>query len=190
MRKTLLLLTLFCTLLAFAGTNQTTSKSLTLSGVAQLTITTSALPSFFVGTPYSATLTAAGGTAPYTWAITAGTLPAGLTLASSTGIISGTATALCSVNPCSLTIQVTDNSSSVAQINLQWPQSVTPGVTANNVYRATQTGGPYTAIAKLPVSTSYTDAVAAHGTRLFYVVTALKGATESGFSPEAVAIIP
>lgn len=60
---------------------------------APLTIVSgSTLPPGSVGTAYSVTLSATGGTSPYTWAKTAGTLPTGLTLASSTGAISGTPT--------------------------------------------------------------------------------------------------
>lgn len=44
-------------------------------------------------TAFSQTLTAAGGTPPYTWSLTAGTLPAGLQLNSATGVISGTPSA-------------------------------------------------------------------------------------------------
>src|ERR1017187_6948077 len=47
------------------------------------------LPSATIGTAYSTTLAATGGTGPYTWALT-GSLPAGLTF--SAGVISGTAT--------------------------------------------------------------------------------------------------
>src|SRR5439155_20025642 len=54
--------------------------------------TGSSLPSGTVGTPYSQALSAAGGTAPYTWTVTAGAVPAGLTL-SSAGVLSGTPTA-------------------------------------------------------------------------------------------------
>src|SRR5208283_3064957 len=43
-------------------------------------------------TAYSTTLLAYGGAQPYTWSITAGSLPPGLTLAPSTGVISGTPT--------------------------------------------------------------------------------------------------
>jgi hypothetical protein len=50
-----------------------------------------ALPNATIGVPYSQSLVASGGHAPFTWAITGGKLPAGLAL-SSTGILSGTAT--------------------------------------------------------------------------------------------------
>ncbi len=66
------------------------------------------LPSGAVGTAYSNPMTANGGTPGYTWSITAGTLPAGLTLAATTGIISGTPTATGTSN---FTATVTDNGS-------------------------------------------------------------------------------
>ncbi len=57
-----------------------------------ITLAPSALPSGTVNTAYSPlSITAAGGTAPYTYAMTAGTLPTGLTL-SSGGVLSGTPT--------------------------------------------------------------------------------------------------
>jgi len=71
-----------------------------------LNITTSSLPNGTVGSPYSQSLTATGGTAPYKWAITLGTLPAGLSL-SSGGVISGTPTTSC--NSVAITFNVTDN---------------------------------------------------------------------------------
>lgn len=43
-----------------------------------------------VGTAYSETISAQGGTPPYSFAVTSGSLPAGLSLAGSTGIVSGT----------------------------------------------------------------------------------------------------
>ncbi len=53
----------------------------------------STLPLDIAGTPYTATLSASGGTAPYSsFTVTAGTLPAGITL-SSAGTLSGTAAA-------------------------------------------------------------------------------------------------
>ena len=58
--------------------------------VPALTITTASLPSGRVGSPYNATLTAGGGTSPYTWS--ASGLPNGLSI-SSGGLISGAPTA-------------------------------------------------------------------------------------------------
>ena len=57
-----------------------------------ITLLPTVLPSGTVNDLYSQTITADGGQAPYTFAMTSGTLPAGLTL-SSGGLISGTPTA-------------------------------------------------------------------------------------------------
>lgn len=54
-----------------------------------LAITTTSLPAYTVGVPYSFQLVATGGSGHYSWKIDSGTLPAGLTL-SITGLISGT----------------------------------------------------------------------------------------------------
>lgn len=56
-----------------------------------LEITSTALPDFTIGTPYSYQLAAAGGSGNYTWRVVTGSLPDGLDL-SSTGLISGTPT--------------------------------------------------------------------------------------------------
>ena len=54
-------------------------------------ITTTSLSYGIVGLSYSAAISATG-TTPIIWSVKSGTLPAGLTLNSSTGIISGTPT--------------------------------------------------------------------------------------------------
>jgi hypothetical protein len=56
-----------------------------------ITISPPTLPTGFVGLAYNQTLTASGGTAPYVFTVTAGTLPAGMTV-SSAGVLSGTPT--------------------------------------------------------------------------------------------------
>jgi Putative Ig domain len=66
-------------------------------------ITTTSLPGGPVGVAYDATLAATGGSPPYTWSRTSGSLPAGLTLNSSTGAISGTPT---STGTSSFTVRV------------------------------------------------------------------------------------
>jgi subtilisin family serine protease len=67
-------------------------KSLQLiTSCAVITLSPATVPNGAVSTAYSQTFTASGGTAPYTWARTVGTLPPGLTL-SSGGVLSGTPT--------------------------------------------------------------------------------------------------
>ena len=76
------------------------SPTLTLSPAA------GALPAATAGTSYSQSFTAGGGTAPYSYAVTAGTLPAGLVLSGST--ISGTPSQTGTFN---FTITATDSTS-------------------------------------------------------------------------------
>jgi hypothetical protein len=84
----------------------TAPKALSITiNPATLTVTTTTLPAGTVGTPYSQTLTASGGTGGNTWTITAGALPAGLTLGSG-GDITGTPTTAGTAN---FTATVTDN---------------------------------------------------------------------------------
>lgn len=66
-----------------------TAYTLTL-GAPVVSITPATLPGAAVGVDYSVDAAATGGTAPYSFAVTAGSLPAGLTL-NSAGTISGTA---------------------------------------------------------------------------------------------------
>jgi streptogramin lyase len=76
--------------------------------VAPLTLTSTASATTQVGQPYSQTNVAAGGTTPYTYAVSAGTLPAGTNLNTSTGTVSGTPT---TAGAFSYTIKVTDSGS-------------------------------------------------------------------------------
>lgn len=77
-----------------------------------LVITTRSLPTGVVNTSYSATLAVTGGLAPYTWSITSGSLPSGLSM-SAQGVISGTPTANGSF---AITVQVTDSQKPTAAI--------------------------------------------------------------------------
>jgi hypothetical protein len=89
---------------------QSVSLTLTIAAMAPTTLaitTTTSLPNGQVGTAYSATLAATGGTTPYTWSLTSGNLPAGLLLTPATGTISGTPTASASASP--LAFLVTDS---------------------------------------------------------------------------------
>jgi hypothetical protein len=57
-----------------------------------LQFSTSSLQAGQVGAAYSTMIQATGGTTPYHWSISSGALPAGLTLATTTGTVSGTPT--------------------------------------------------------------------------------------------------
>ncbi|HTU41384.1 MAG TPA: hypothetical protein VMF10_06720, partial [Candidatus Aquilonibacter sp.] len=61
-----------------------TPTASTTSG--SLAITASALPNADAGVPYSASLIATGGVAPYAWSLASGSLPAGILLQNSDGI--------------------------------------------------------------------------------------------------------
>lgn len=73
--------------------------------VASYVVITSTIPPARTGNPYLATLTANGGTVPYTWFLESGNLPAGLTLNPKTGVISGTPTC---AGRSDFTLRVTD----------------------------------------------------------------------------------
>ncbi|WP_258079733.1 putative Ig domain-containing protein [Xanthomonas arboricola] len=137
------------------GTPSQATRSYTLTIAAPpIVVAPSALPSATRGTAYSQTLSASGGTAPYTYALASGTLPAGITLASN-GRLSGTATVEGSLN---FTVTATDAGSftgnqaytlTVAGPNLVLPASTLPAGTAGQAYSAAitpATGGtaPYT----------------------------------------------
>ena len=79
-----------------------------------LKVATTSLPAGLLGTAYTQTLTATGGIQPYSWAVTTGSLPSGLSLNASTGLISGTLGGVFA-RPVSFTATVTDSQSPVAK---------------------------------------------------------------------------
>jgi hypothetical protein len=68
------------------------SRAVATIGDSQFKILTSSMPSGITGTPYSASLAASGGQAPYRWNVMSGSLPAGLKLDLSTGVLAGSPT--------------------------------------------------------------------------------------------------
>lgn len=117
---------------AFGFTAQVTEKdgaqgaatfTITVSGA--LTMTLSGPTSSTVGTAYSARLVVSGGTAPYTFEITTGSLPDGVTLNAATGLLSGTST---TAGVFGFTARVTDSN----------------GATGTNTFTITVTGSTTT----------------------------------------------
>jgi hypothetical protein len=88
------------------GVTASQAITVTVNPPPALTITTSSLPSALVGVAYSQTLHATGGVPSYSWSVTAGSLPQGLTL-SSAGVISGTPTGTAGTS--NFTVTVTDS---------------------------------------------------------------------------------
>jgi hypothetical protein len=95
----------------------TATKNLSIkvnSSVPLSIVTTSPLPDAKSGTIYTFTLSATGGTTPYTWT-RLGALPDGLTLDGSTGLISGKPTLASTFN---FSVTVADSASHTATANL------------------------------------------------------------------------
>ena len=102
----------FTVMVTDSATNTATKPlSITITAAPTLTITTTSLSGGTVDTAYSQTLQAVGGTTPYTWSLSSGTLPAGLSLNASTGAITGTPTTAGTSN---FTVMVTDNDTNTA----------------------------------------------------------------------------
>nr|WP_249153943.1 IPT/TIG domain-containing protein [Janthinobacterium lividum] len=89
----------------------TATKNYTLAvASATLALTPATLSNPTAEAAYSATLSATGGTAPYTFSVSSGTLPAGLSLNGATGVLSGTTNVAGSFP---FSIKVTDSSTGV-----------------------------------------------------------------------------
>jgi uncharacterized repeat protein (TIGR01451 family) len=105
-------------------------------------ITTTFLPAGILNAPYSAQLYATNGFPPYTWSVTVGTLPQGLTL-SSDGLISGTPTAY---GTSYFTVQVKDAQMQTATAKLSIIIQQAPPLYITTYYLANGTqGAPYSA---------------------------------------------
>ena len=100
-----------------------------LSVVPLLSISTSSLPSATSGISYSDNLSATGGTAPYKWSMSSGTLPSGVNLQSG-GSLSGTTTA---TGTYSLTIQVSDSSSPLQTASRTYTLNVNAAMTGPKI---------------------------------------------------------
>lgn len=127
----------------------------TYSLLVQLDVLPKSLPAASVGTSYDQNLSAAGGTSPYSFALTAGTLPPGLTLGA--GSISGTPTA---TGTYAFTIQATDSSSPTNVGTRNYTLNVGLGLTPDSPLPNALIGEPYsTTVSAVGGSGSYTYAL-------------------------------
>lgn len=105
-----------------ANPSKSTTVPVTVQSAAPLAIETSSLAVAVVGSPYSASLEASGGRAPYKWTLASGSLPAGITL-SSAGTLTGTPS---QSGTFSFVVRASDS------INAQATQSYSLNVAANS----------------------------------------------------------
>jgi len=102
------------------------TSQVTVVPLAKLSISVRTMPTGTSGIPYSSTLSATGGTVPYTWQITAGSLPQGLSLDKNSGLISGITS---QTGTFTFTASVTDATSATSSTSLGI--SINPSTTGN-----------------------------------------------------------
>ena len=95
-----------------SGITHTATVTLTITGQ-PLTLTVPSI-SGKVGTAFTEQLTATGGQSPYTFSVSSGRLPAGLTLNAATGAISGTPTGTATGSAAIITFEVVDSAGASA----------------------------------------------------------------------------
>ncbi len=145
----------FLLILAACGTSSSTS-------VSAVSITTSALPGGTVGTVYSASISAVNGTQPYSFVISAGTLPAGLSL-SAAGTLAGVPAAAAAA-----TFTVTVQDGTGKQATASYTLVIAPGTASTiTLSPSSLTGGT--------VSVPYTVTFAAAGGTAPYIFSAGAG---------------
>ncbi|MGM3276815.1 putative Ig domain-containing protein [Ralstonia sp. 24A2] len=145
--------------------NVTATQSYTVSITAAPSVGTASLASGEVGVVYSQTISASGGTTPYTFTVSSGTLPTGLSL-SSGGVLSGTPTAGGSA---AFTVQVKDANN----------------VTATQSYTVSITAAPSVGTASLAsgeVGVVYSQTISASGGTTPYTFTVSSGTLPTGLS--------
>ncbi|MGI4866854.1 MAG: putative Ig domain-containing protein [Janthinobacterium lividum] len=156
---------------AATGTASTGVRSYTLTIAAPtITVAPTALPNGAVGTAYSQTITGSGGTAPYTYAITAGTLPAGLNLTAG-GVLSGVPTASGTFN---FTVRATDASTGSGPYSGSRAYSLTIAAPTITVAPATLPGGT--------VGAAYSQTLTASGGLAPYSYAITAGALPAGLT--------
>ena len=172
-----------------AGGSSSRQFSLTVNApVPPSIVTVSPLPSALTGAAYWQTL-AASGTTPITWAVTSGTLPAGLTLNSSTGTIAGNPTAAGAVT---FGVSAT-NAFGTSSRQLTLTVNATPSMLTASPLPAAQLGTPYSqaliASGTTPITWAVTSGALPTGLTLNNSTGAISGTpTVSGVASFAISV--
>ena len=129
-----------------------------------LAVTTTAPTSGTVGTSYSHALAATGGQTPYTWSLSSGDLPSGLTLNSATGVISGTPV---TTGISTFTVKVMDSGQAAATKSLSISIYAKPAVIVTSLPAGN-------------INTAYSGTLTASGGQVPYTWSISAGALPSG----------
>src|SRR5437660_824040 len=114
-----------------AGSVTSSAAVLTVNAsIPPLQVTNSQLSGGTVGSAYSATLNASGGTSPYSWSVSSGTLPTGLSLSSS-GTLSGTPT-VAGAFPFTVAVKDAASASASASLSINVVTAALPTVSISN----------------------------------------------------------
>ncbi|HET6209826.1 MAG TPA: Ig domain-containing protein [Jatrophihabitans sp.] len=111
------------------------SHAIVSHGTGGVTVTNPGNQTGTVGTPVSLTLSASGGTAPYTWSATG--LPTSLSINSSTGVISGTPSAS---GTFSVTVTAHDSGTNTGSTSFTWTINPTGGGCSSPGQKVTNSG--------------------------------------------------
>lgn len=144
---------------------------------ASLSLSPTTLSAATVAAAYSQTITASGGTPGYTYAITAGALPAGVTLNGGTGALSGTPTAGGSFN---FTITATDSTGGTPMTGSQ-AYTLTVNAPTISVSPTSLPGGT--------LSVAYSQAITASGGTAPYTYAVPPGTLPAGMSLSSAGVL-
>jgi hypothetical protein len=122
------------TLTATSVSDSTKSLAVTITVTPLPAVTSTSLVNATAGNAYNVTLTKSGGVAPFTWSVTSGTLPVGLSLNSASGAITGTPTTAGTSN---VTFQVTDSGSPAVSATQALSITVDPVAVNDNLLSGT-----------------------------------------------------
>ena len=175
-------------------------------GLMAVSIQTTALPNGILEDSYLGVVAVGGGCTPYKWRVASGTLPAGVTMKTSSDTKSVTlAGAPTKAASYSFTVAATSCTGGIAKhsykvvvqskpnhvVDLSWHPSSSTDVAGYNIYRGPDGKSWKKMNVTLTASTVYSDSTAANSSTYYYAATAvdIKG-NESGKSNIAKSVIP
>lgn len=167
---------------AVVGTSS--SKNVTLTNPSSVNVTVSAVT--VTGAGFSS-----GVQTPFTVSAGASSTVPVLFQPQAAGAVTGSINVVSSATNSPGSASLTGTGTLQHSVDLNWSASTTSTVVGYNVYRGSQSGGPYQMLNTTLQSLTFTDGAVQSGTTYFYVVTAVDGSgVESAFSAEAPAVIP